>query len=244
MFNLGVVEGELKELKWQEGRERVLYSNPAIITAGQEIRIIYLPPNSSFSLDARKTIVVVIHGNLVEPSLAAVRSGVYRNLNLRTGSSEAILLVAKIIDEREFDFQKPPEINGMALQWKSAGEVWPALKGRNMHFTYPILKLEDPMQKRFYRVKFWHAGPNVQMGIHKHSNEPGMQEVHVQLAGSGVMQKFSRDDYDSLFEEVPQFPGQTHEPFWDKDGNYSFHQYEAGPEGTLFAAIESAPRVG
>ena len=111
-----------------------------------------------------------------------------------------------------------------------------------MHFTYPVIVIDSPELEKLIRVKLWQAGSNVEMGIHNHAGEDGLEEIHFQLAGSGEMQRFSNSNEDSLAEVVPQYPGQSHKPFWGRDGKYPYHQYQAGGKGTLFGVVEKVLR--
>lgn len=239
-FNLRAEEGNLS-IGWRE-RNGCYESDPALKTSGYDIRLVHIPPRKSYQLAAEKNIVAAVHGELSEPKLKAVESSICIGGSLKAGESDAVLAVAVLYGKLSEDFTEPPALEGLGLKWVAAGKKWKALEGRNMHFTYPVIVIDSPELKKLIRVKLWQAGPNVEMGIHNHADENGLEEIHFQIAGSGEMQRFSGSERNSLAEIIPQYPGQFHKPFWGKDGKYPYHQYQAGKKGTLFGVVEKVPR--
>jgi hypothetical protein len=84
----------------------------------------------------------------------------------------------------------------------------------------------------------WFAGKNTNCGLHKH--EVGFREVHTQVFGIGRMQKFHKNDFSSIYQDVFMSPGYTHEPFYDAAGRYPWHQYRADTD-CIWLAAEGVP---
>ena len=61
-------------------------------------------------------------------------------------------------------------------------------------------------------------------GLHKQHDH---MEVHTQLLGYGKMQKFEENNYDTLYQEEILAPGAIHEPFYDQEYTYPWHQYQS-----------------
>ncbi len=239
-FNLRAEKGSLA-IGWRE-KSGCYESDPALRTSGYYIRLVHIPPRKSYQLAAERNIVAAVHGETSEPKLKAVESSICIGGSLKAGEYDAVLAVAVPRGKPSEDFTEPPALEGLELKWVAAGKKWKALEGRNMHFTYPVISIDSPEIEKLIRVKLWQAGPNVEMGIHNHADEAGMEEIHFQIAGNGEMQRFSNSNRDSLAEIISQYPGQSHKPFWGKDGKYPYHQYQAGEKGTLFGVVEKVPR--
>jgi len=85
---------------------------------------------------------------------------------------------------------------------------------------------------------FINAG--IDTGPHK-EHSPNFREVHTQLLGYGKMQKFEDNDLTTLYQEVILAPGNTHEPFHDKENVYPWHQYHSISDA-VYMPIEVLPR--
>jgi len=83
-------------------------------------------------------------------------------------------------------------------------------------------------------LNLWYAPSGTHCGIH---NQHDFLEVHTQIYGLGRMQKFQRNDYNSLYQEVYMSPGYTHNPFYSNTGEYPWHQYYADTD-CIWLAIE------
>lgn len=65
------------------------------------------------------------------------------------------------------------------------------------------------------------------VGLHKlHWGGETFKEVHTQIVGYGKMQQCLEQDVSTLYLEEPMAPGATHQPMYDVQGNYPWHQYE------------------
>lgn len=80
----------------------------------------------------------------------------------------------------------------------------------------------------------WFASAHTNCGIHQ---EHGFRELHTQIFGLGRMQMFRTNTNESLFQEVFMCPGHTHDPFYDANCRYPWHQYYADTE-CVWLAIE------
>ncbi len=92
----------------------------------------------------------------------------------------------------------------------------------------------------YYQVKLnlWFSPPDTHCGIH---NIHEFLEIHTQIYGTGKMQKFHDNSYETMYEDVVLSPGQTHSPFAvvTKDGSfrYPWHQYYAETD-CIWLAVE------
>jgi hypothetical protein len=92
--------------------------------------------------------------------------------------------------------------------------------------------------KFLVKVNLWFATENTNCSIHRKHD---FLEVHTQIYGTGRMQKFYQQDFNSLYEDVIMAPGDTHLPFANvgEDGEfvYPWHQYYADTD-SIWVAIE------
>jgi hypothetical protein len=91
------------------------------------------------------------------------------------------------------------------------------------------------------KLNLWWSPPRTDCYIH---NEHPFIELHTQIFGVGRMQKFWERRADTLYEDVPLSPGETHEPFFTvrEDGSweYPWHRYYADTD-CIWLAIELHP---
>ncbi len=122
-------------------------------------------------------------------------------------------------------------------------------KWTHVHELFPLAHLKQTKlwrsaQERIGQIEFnlWYAPAGTHCGIH---NQHDFQELHPQIFGRGRMQKFHENDYNSLYQEVFMSPGYTHEPFYDHEGRYPWHQYYADTDciwlATEFHRMSVAP---
>jgi hypothetical protein len=81
---------------------------------------------------------------------------------------------------------------------------------------------------------FWYCPRSTDCAIH---NKHPFREVHTQILGIGKMQVFHDSSYSSLQHEVILAPGTTHDPFYDDQGKYPWHQYQ-GVTDCIWLAVE------
>lgn len=100
---------------------------------------------------------------------------------------------------------------------------------------------------RCYQVKvnLWFSPENTNCAIHNHHTDPEMLEVHTQIFGVGRMQKFHKQEFDSIYEDVLLGAGMTHVCFAGvkEDGSfyYPWHQYFADTD-CIWMAVEYHPQ--
>jgi hypothetical protein len=67
----------------------------------------------------------------------------------------------------------------------------------------------------------------LKVGLHRlHWGGKTFKEVHTQIVGYGKMQQCREQDVRTLYLEEALAPGATHQPMYDEQGNYPWHQYE------------------
>ena len=79
---------------------------------------------------------------------------------------------------------------------------------------------------------------NIDTGPHK-EHSSNFMEVHTQVLGYGAMQKLEENDIHTLYQEVILAPGYTHEPFFNEDNVYPWHQYHSISDA-IYMPIEIA----
>lgn len=94
------------------------------------------------------------------------------------------------------------------------------------------------------RLNMYHSGSvPLKVGLHRdhvHCGDVLLKEVHTQIVGYGKMQACREKDVSTLYLEQLMAPGMTHDPMYDEDGNYPWHQYETVTP-SIFMAIELLP---
>ena len=67
----------------------------------------------------------------------------------------------------------------------------------------------------------------LKVGLHRlHWGGQTFKEVHTQIVGYGKMQQCRQQDVQTLYLEEALAPGSTHQPMYDEQGTYPWHQYE------------------
>lgn len=75
-----------------------------------------------------------------------------------------------------------------------------------------------------YELNFWYLEEGSLGRIHQIHD---FREVHTQILGTGLMQKYKEQSYESAFETTYMIPGFTHYPYFNKEGLYPWHSYNA-----------------
>ncbi len=100
-------------------------------------------------------------------------------------------------------------------------------------WNYPILR--SPIEKfDNYEFNCWYLPGHTASSIHQ---EHPFTEVHTQVYGLGIMNKYKENDKDSLYQKMYMPIGFTHDYFYDKDNKYPWHQYEAVSESIWLAIM-------
>jgi len=128
----------------------------------------------------------------------------------------------------------------MRKKWPSAYEVRKEerLKGVQ-HYMSPKKWIGQ------YGFTVYHSS-SVPLNVGMHKDHPfcplpGFKEIHTQIMGFGKMQQFKTKNLKDLYIEEIMAPGVTHQPMFDKKGNYPWHQFETLTP-SVFLAIEMLPR--
>jgi len=176
----------------------------------------------------RKTIVInaddteiIIEGKHLRPW----NSSIYSSLVI----PRANRLVCIKLDTDFFSFDPYPYAEIIEGKWTHVYEL----------FSLPHLKntrLLRSEKERIGNIEFnlWYAAAGTNCGLH---NNHQFKELHTQIFGIGRMQKFYKNDYNSIYQDVFMSPGYTHEAFYDKDSIYPWHQYWADTD-CIWLAIE------
>ncbi len=117
---------------------------------------------------------------------------------------------------------------------------------------YELTKLERHKGVQLYRspkIKLGNLEANMcfadavplKVGLHRtHWGDRPIREAHTQILGYGCMQQCRQQDVSTLYREDPMSPGCTHEPMYDEDCVYPWHQYETTTKA-IFMATELQP---
>lgn len=176
----------------------------------------------------QKTIVINIGSKGIEISgkiLEPYKSAVYSNIELK--KVESLLLITmktELFTDDSFAFSEE-----IKKKWKIVYEVFPL-----PHLKDTKLWRSNKDKIGNIELNFWFAQKKTGCGVH---NKHDFKEVHTQVFGIGRMQKFYNNDALTLYQDVYMSPGNTHEPFYDKDGIYPWHRYYTDTE-CIWLAIE------
>lgn len=164
---------------------------------------------------------IIIEGKPLRPWQTAV----FQNININT----ADLLICITANLENHPESKYPFTDKIIKSWNHVYDIFPLphLKERELWRSdkHKIGKIE---------LNLWFASAGTHCGIH---NEHNFKEIHTQIYGIGRMQKFHENSYESLYQDVYMSPGFTHEPFYNEQGLYPWHQYLADTE-CIWLAIE------
>jgi hypothetical protein len=148
-----------------------------------------------------------------ERPLLPWRSSIFASVTIPT----AVRILCVTLDTDLFSDNTFPHAGSLKESWTPVRDIYPNLQD---------LKLWRSKKDRIDNIEFnlWYAAAGTDCGIH---NEHDFRELHTQIFGVGRMQKFHKNNRDSLYQEVFMSPGYTHYPFYDEDGKYPWHQYLA-----------------
>ena len=174
---------------------------------------------------------------LPEKYLNPRTSTILKEVSIKNGDS---LMLIEIVEETN--------IGGIILdpEWNQLGEIsdfpkdvplWksPQYEVGTVKFDpYFVTGLSDRpedsnIKEYTVKVNLWFSPAKTNAAIHNHHMVPEFLEVHTQIYGTGRMQKFHADNFDTLYQDVIMSPGDTHIPFASvgEDGQfiYPWHQY-------------------
>jgi hypothetical protein len=160
-------------------------------------------------------------------SLIKYKSYLLKNWEVKNNIAKAILI--------SFDYdpaRKNSELNKFCLEsWDNNKKRYPDDPSK---WNYKILR--SPIEK-INNLEFncWYLPKETASSIHI---EHPFKEIHTQLYGLGIMNKFKEQNYETLYQRMYMPPGFTHDFFFDKDVKYPWHQYEAVTDSIWMAIME------
>ena len=159
-------------------------------------------------------------------NLEFLESSVYSNL-LANDIKKAICIKS---EENIFDFKPFKYGELLKEKWSHVYDVFPYENLRDV-------KLWRSPKERIDNVEYnlWYAPAQTHCGIH---NEHNFVEIHTQVYGIGYMQKFMRNDYNSLYQNICMAPGNSHKKFCNNKREYPWHQYFSKTD-CIWLVIES-----
>ena len=191
------------------------------------LKVEYIENLTNFSIDHETIVInadneeVVIEGKPLKPW----NSSIYSSLFIPKLSK----LICITLDTDFFLFDAYPHAKELMDKWS------------HVHDIFPLPHLKDTKlwrseKERIGNIEFnlWYAAAGTNCGIH---TEHKFKEFHTQIFGIGRMQKFHKNDYKSIYQNVFMSPGYTHEPFYNEDFIYPWHQYWADTD-CIWLAME------
>lgn len=104
--------------------------------------------------------------------------------------------------------------------WQSVWEQSGLARHKGVPFwTTPKARLRDGAE-----IKICYGHPSATAGAHR-EHPKVFDEFHVQLAGTGRVEKWRENDPASLYQEYILAPGATHASLCDEAGIYPWHRY-------------------
>ena len=164
---------------------------------------------------------IIIEGKPLRPW----QSAIFQNTNISTADSLIFITVnLENLLKSKYSFT-----DKIIKSWTHVYDIFPL-----PHLKETQLWRSDKHEIGQIELNLWFASAGTHCGIH---NEHNFKEIHTQIYGIGRMQKFHESSYESLYQDVYMSPGFTHEPFYNKNGLYPWHQYLADTD-CIWLAIE------
>ena len=168
-----------------------------------------------------------------EQVLKPLRSVVLQNTEMR--DIEHAILIERFADHAD----EAALLAEIRETWPTAYEVRKEDRLRGVeHYMSPKIWVEQ------LGLTFYHsASVPLKVGLHREHAfcpTPGFREVHTQVVGFGKMQQCRECDIETLYLEEPMAPGVTHQPMYDAEGNYPWHQFETITPSVILA-VEILP---
>ncbi len=160
-------------------------------------------------------------------SVANYKSYLLKNWKIENKIRKAILI--------SFDYdpaKTKDELNKFCLtNWDNSKKRYP---NNPSEWNYKILR--SPIEKiKNLEFNCWYLPKHTAASIHiKHQ----FKEIHTQLYGLGIMNKFREQNYATLYQRMYMSPGFTHDFFFDENNKYPWHQYEAVLDCIWMAIME------
>lgn len=147
--------------------------------------------------------------------LRSWQSAIFQNVTINTADS----LIFVVVNVENYLKTKYPFNDEIIKNWTHVYDIF-------LLPQYKKTKLWRSSKHKIGDASFnlWFAQAGTSCGIH---NRHDFKEIHTQIYGIGRMQKFDNNEYESLYQDIYMSPGYTHEPFYDADTIYPYHQYYA-----------------
>lgn len=126
---------------------------------------------------------------------------------------------ALVIEDFENSNNNPELLDGIKKKWPLMYEI------NNIERYKGIPVRRSPKEKiGGVELNLFYVDAMTDIGLHKEHN---YWEIHTQIMGVGKMQKFEENKYNTIYQEEILAPGATHEPFYNDEGIYPWHQYQS-----------------
>lgn len=165
-----------------------------------------------------KTIVLNVHDvaiSIAGKPLKPWSSSIYSKLVIPSAPK----IVCITLESDLFSHTPFPHASTIKGKWTQVHDIIPL-----PHLEGTKLWRSDKERVNSIELNLWFAEAGTNCGIH---NKHDFRELHTQIFGIGRMQKFHKNDLDSFYQDVFMSPGYTHEPFYNEDCIYPWHQYYA-----------------
>ena len=165
--------------------------------------------------------------------LSKYHSLIVKNIKVKNIKKAVLVVLNNKEDDKKIMSQ-------MRKKWPSAYEVRKEERLKGVHHYMSPKKWIGQ-----YGFTVYHSS-SVPLNVGMHKDHPfcplpGFKEIHTQIIGFGKMQQFKTKNLKDLYIEEIMAPGVTHQPMFDKKGNYPWHQFETITP-SVFLAIEMLPR--
>ncbi len=220
-----------KEMRWKEASNGIKISEPGFLTAGYDMRMVYIPARKTLRLAGETRVSVnLLEGELARPILGAKDCAVLKQNREITAEKDSFVFLC--VDEGETETMME-EIRGLPIHW--------------IEQASGCYRTDQKIEAGNYRINLWYLVPHKNGGIHNHAEQQGHNkgeqfiEFHAQLRGKGWMVKYKERDEATEYERYELIPCKTH-PLFSKLENgkvcYPWHAYVASETGALFIAFE------
>ena len=165
---------------------------------------------------------IIVEGKPLSPW----QSAIYQNVIISNADS----LICITVNVESLLEGKYPFADEIINSWTHVYDIFSLLHLKETRLWRSNKHKSGPIE-----LNLWYASVGTHCGIH---NEHNFKEIHTQIYGIGRMQKFHENSYESLYQDVYMSPGFTHQPFYNEEGLYPWHQYLADTD-CIWLAIES-----
>ena len=125
--------GGVPNIRWNEGREGVLESQPALRTSGYTMNLLYIPPNKEHKLEGGESIACLLRGSVISEYDLPVRKSLLLTgeFAFKSGENGCLLFVCR--DEGD-NHKYLDDISGLEVKWD---------KKPTMYMSEPSIHVDD-----------------------------------------------------------------------------------------------------